>query len=69
MLCERTQKQRIFFIRKIQKEPSPVIYMGFCALPNQEFTGIGGSDWYVQSFPGACCSKFMEGSAYNKKMR
>lgn len=42
MLCERTQKLRIFFIRKIQKEPSPVISMGFCALPNQELTGFGG---------------------------
>ena len=31
--------------------------------------GLWRSDWYVQSFPGACCSRFIEGSAYNKKMR
>jgi len=51
MLCERTQKLRIFLYGRYKKEPSPVIYMGFYALPNQGFTGFGGVIGTCRAFP------------------
>lgn len=56
-------------MRKIQKEPSPVIYIGFCALPNQEFTGIGGVIGTCRAFLEPVAAGSLKAQHTIKKMR
>lgn len=62
----REHKNREFFYTEDTKRTESCDIYGLLRTFQSGIHGHWGSDWYVQSFPGACCSRFIEGSAYKK---